>query len=101
MTDSHVALVDPLLADRALDLDDAVVEVDDHRTVGDDALAPDRYALVGGDRALLAQHRLGPDRHLALVRADLGTSADPRPASQSHGRVSADLEPHLRAHEAQ
>ena len=37
-----VALVDPCSADRALDLDHAVVEVDHHHAVGDDALASDR-----------------------------------------------------------
>ena len=56
--DLDVAHVDPLLADRALDLDDAVVEVDEHRPVGDHALLADPHPLVGGDRALLAHHRL-------------------------------------------
>ena len=60
--DAHVALVDALLADRPLDLDDAVVEVDHHHPVGDDALAPDRHALVGRDRAFLADDGLGADR---------------------------------------
>ena len=75
VADAHVALVDALLADRALDLDDAVVEVDQHHAVGDDALAADRDVLEGGDRALLAHHGL---------RADL-----PRPrgrGSSSRGR---------------
>ena len=57
VADVHVALVDPLQPDRALDLDDAVVEVDQHHAVGDDALAPDRDVLEGGDRALLARAR--------------------------------------------
>ena len=61
VADAHVALVDPLLADRALDLDHAVVEVDEHHAVGDDALAPDRDVLEGRDRALLAEHGLGAD----------------------------------------
>ena len=81
VADAHVALVDPLLADRPLDLGDAVVEVDQHHAVGDDALAPDRDVLVGGDRALLADHGLRADAHLALVHADLAAVADPRPAA--------------------
>ena len=60
-----------------LDLDDAVVEVDQHHAVGDDALAADRDVLEGGDRALLAHHGLGADLDDALVRADLGPVADP------------------------
>src|ERR1035438_238439 len=40
--DAHVALVDALLADRPVDFGDAVVEVDQHHAVGNDALAPDR-----------------------------------------------------------
>ena len=56
--DLDVALVDALLADRPLDLDDAVVEVDEHRPVGDHALLADPHPLVGGDRALLAHHGL-------------------------------------------
>ena len=55
--DVDVALVDALLADRALDLGDAVVEVDQHHAVGDDALAADRDVLEGRDRALLARSR--------------------------------------------
>jgi hypothetical protein len=65
--DVHVALVDALQADRPLDLDDAVVEVDEHHPVGDDALAADRHVLEGRDRALLAEHGLRADAHLALV----------------------------------
>ena len=61
VADADVALVDPLQADRPLDLDDAVVEVDQHHAVGDDALAADRHVLEGGDRALLAEHGLGAD----------------------------------------
>ncbi len=62
VADPDVALVDPLQADRALDLDDAVVEVDHHHAVGDDALAPDLDVLERRDRALLPQHGLGADR---------------------------------------
>ena len=40
--DDDVALVDALCADRPLDVDDAVVEVDEHRAVGDHALLADR-----------------------------------------------------------
>ena len=83
VADADVALVDPLEADRPLDLDDAVVEVDEHHPVGDDALAADRHVLVGGDRALLADHGLGADPHLALVDADLAAVAEPRPAPRT------------------
>ncbi len=85
--DAHVALVDALQADRALDLGHAVVEVDQHHAVGEDALAPDRDVLVGGDRALLADHRLRADRDLALVHADLAAVPDPRPAADAQRRV--------------
>src|SRR5215216_7119687 len=77
---ADVALVDALEADRAVDLDHAVVEVDQHHPVGDDALAADRDVLVAGDGALLPDDGLGADSHLALVRADLRAVADPRPA---------------------
>src|SRR5699024_7584139 len=73
--DPHVTLVDALRADRALDLHDTVVEVDQHHAVGDHALAADRHVLEGGDRALLAEHGLGPDLAHALVDADLGAVA--------------------------
>ena len=72
----------PCSADRALDLHDAMVEVDQHHAVGDDALAADRDVLEGGDRALLAHHGLRPDLDLALVGADLRAVADPRPAAE-------------------
>ena len=84
----HVALVDPLHADRALDLGDVVVEVDQHHAVGEDALLPDRDVLVGGDRALLPDHGLVADRHLALVAADLRAVPDPDPAPEV-GRARA------------
>src|SRR6185312_16576888 len=45
VADADVALVDPLQADRALDLGHAVIEVDQHHTVGEDALATDRHVL--------------------------------------------------------
>src|SRR3712207_4332150 len=76
----HVALVDALQADRALDLHHAVVEVDQHRPVGDDALAADRDMLEDRHGALLPQHGLRPDRSLPLVHADLRPVPDPRPA---------------------
>jgi len=97
----HLALVDPLQPDRALDLDHAVVEVDEHDAVGEDALAPDGHVLEGRDRALLPEHGLGPDAHLALVHADLGVVPDPRPASQHQARAGLDLEGHPGAHEGQ
>src|SRR3954447_7898922 len=96
----HVALVDALQADRAVLLDDPVVEVDQHHAIGDDALAPDRDVLEGRDRALLPEHRLRADRDLALVRADLRPVADPRPAPEMDLRPFADLERHARADEA-
>ena len=101
VTDADVALVDPLLADRALDLDHAVIEVDHHRPVGDDALAADRDVLVAGDRAFLAEHRLRADLDDALVRPDLGAVADPGPAAEHHPGVAPDLETDVRADEAQ
>src|SRR5207237_1098845 len=101
VADRDVALVDPLLPDRPFDLDHAVVEVDHHDPVGDDALAPDRDALIGGDRALLPEHGLRADRHLALVRPDLAAMAQPRPPAERDGCGLADLEPHPRAYEAQ
>src|SRR4051812_22341317 len=88
----HPCLALGRLADRAVDLDDAVVEVDEHHAVGDDALAPDRHVLEGGDGALLADHALGADADLALVRADLRAMADPRPAPEVELRALADLE---------
>ena len=101
VADADVALVDALLADRAVDLDDAVVEVDQHDAVGDDALTADRDVLEGGDRALLAEHGLRADPRLALVHADLRAVADPRPAPKVQRRVLADLDRHARADEAQ
>ncbi len=100
VADAHVALVDALQADRALDLGHAVVEVDQHHAVGEDALAPDRDVLEGRDRALLADHRLGADAHLALVHADLAAVPDPRPAADAQRGAAADLELHAGADEA-
>src|SRR5205814_3361290 len=101
VADAHVALVDALQADRPVDLDDAVIEVDQHHAIGDDALAADRDVLVAGDRALLPDHGLGADADLALVRADLRAVADPRPAAQVELGVLADLDRDVRAHEAE
>src|SRR5580692_4126496 len=98
--DTHVALVDPLQADRALHLHDAVIEVDQHHAVGDDALASDRHLLVGRDRAVLADHRLRANAHLALVHADLAAVPDPRPTPDPQRCMAADLERHSRADEA-
>src|SRR4051794_27276764 len=100
VADVDVALVDALLADGPLDLDDAVVEVDEHHAIGDDALATDRHVLERADGALLADHRLRADDDLALVRPDLGAVADPRPAPEDDAGVRADLELHARADEA-
>ena len=100
MPDPHVALVNPLLANRALDIDHAVIEVDQHHAVGHDALASYRNMLVGGDRAFLAEDRLGTHRHPTLVGADLASLSQPRPASQRHDRVAANLKRHAPAHEA-
>ena len=86
--DDHVFHVDALLADRLLDLDHAVVEVDEHGPVGDHAFGPDPDAAVGGDRAFLAEDGLGADLDFALVAADLGAVTDPDRA--------AELDPGLR-----
>src|SRR5262249_19853324 len=84
--------VDALDADRALHLDDPVIEVDEHRPVGDHALLADPHAPVGRDRALLPEDRLGPDLHDALVAADLRPVADPREAPEPHRRTLRDLQ---------
>src|SRR5204863_2730937 len=99
VADTHVALVDALEAHRSVDLDDAVVEVDQHHAIGDHALSPDRDVLIGGDRALLAEHCLRTDRHDALVRADLRAVADPRPAPELDARLLSDLDDHPGADE--
>src|SRR4029079_2854264 len=79
--DVHVALVDPLQAYRRSHLDNAVVEVDQHHAVGDDALAADRDVLEGGDRALLPEHGLRPDLAQALVTPQLAAGAKPGPGA--------------------
>ena len=79
VADADVALVDPLQPDRPLGLDDPVVEVDEHHPVGDDALAADRDVLEGGDRALLAHHRL---------RADLDRPRARGPSCRGRSRTS-------------
>src|SRR6202034_3245460 len=96
----HVALVDALQSDRTLDLHHAVVEVDQHHPVGDDALAADRHVLVGGDRALLAHHGLRADRNFALVHTDLGVVSEPGPTADAERRVAADLQLHAWADDA-
>jgi hypothetical protein len=101
VADLDVALVDALEPHRPLDLDDAVVEVDQHHAVGDDALAADDDVLERGDRALLAEHGLGADLRDPLVDAQLAAVADPAPAAEPQLRVAADLELHARADEAQ
>src|SRR5215211_193655 len=92
VSDLDVALVYALEPDRTVRLDHSVVEVDQHHAVGDHALATDRDPPVGGDRALLAEHGLGADRHDALVAAELAAVADPRPAAELERRALADLE---------
>src|SRR4051794_2637255 len=92
VTDLDVALVDPLPADRPLDLDDAMVEVDEHRPVGDHALLADPHPLVGGDRALLSHHRLRADLDHPLVAADLGPVADPDEAAEADLPARLDLQ---------
>src|SRR5947209_1004951 len=101
VADFHIALVDALKPDRPLHLHHAVVEVDHHHPVGDDALAADRDPLIGGDRALLSQHRLRADHDLSLVRPDLAAVADPRPSTQRDRRPAPDLEFDAGADEAQ
>jgi hypothetical protein len=54
-----------------------VIEVDEHRPIGDHALLPDPDVLVGRDRALLPEDGLRPDDDLALVAADLRAVAQP------------------------
>src|SRR5690606_30204088 len=90
--DLDLALVDALLADRPLDLDHAVVEVDEHRPVGDHALFADPHPAVGGDRALLPQHRLGADLHLALVAADLRPVPKPDEAAEADPAAAGDVQ---------
>ncbi|MFA9270923.1 MAG: hypothetical protein ACEQSX_09205, partial [Baekduiaceae bacterium] len=101
MADPHVALVDPLRADRTLDLGDPVVEVDEHHAVGDDALTADRHMLVHAPHAVLADDRLCADPQLALVHADLAARPQPRPPAEDDLRARADLERHAGADEAQ
>src|SRR5205085_3029499 len=101
VTHVDVALVDPLQPDRALDVDDAVVEVDQHHAVRDHALAADRHVLEGRDRALLSEHRLGSDPHLTLVHADLAPVTDPRPPAEHQPRSGLDLEADPGADEAE
>src|SRR3954451_4581382 len=90
--DRDIALVDALPADRPLDFDHAVVEVDEHRPVGDYALLADSHPLVGGDRALLAHDGLRADLDQTLVAADLGLVADPDEAAELDPALAADLQ---------
>jgi hypothetical protein len=69
-----------------------MVEVDEHRPVGDHALLADPNPLVGRDRALLAHHRLRADLDHALVAADLGPVADPAERSEVNLGPLADLQ---------
>src|SRR5204862_3235157 len=101
VADSDVALVDALLTHRPVDLHDAVIEVDQHHAVGNHALAPDRHVLERGDRALLADDGLGPDRDDALVCADLRPVPDPRPAAELDAGIPPDLKDDSRADEGE
>ena len=69
-----------------------MVEVDEHRPVGDHALLADPHPLVGGDRALLAEHGLGADLHHALVAADLRPVAEPDEAAELDPAAAGDLQ---------
>src|SRR5881394_679780 len=90
--DLYLAGVDALLADRAVDFDHAVIEVDEHRPVGDHALLTDSHSLVSGDRALLAEHGLGTDLNHALVAADLGAVAEPDEGAELDPAAGGDLQ---------
>jgi hypothetical protein len=68
-----------------------VVEVDEHRPVGNHALLTDRDPLVGGDRAVLPDHGLRTDLDPSLVAADLAAVADPGEAPEPDARVPPDL----------
>ena len=69
--------------------DDAVVEVDEHRPVGDYALLADRDSLVGGDRAVLPDHGLRTDLDPTLVAADLACRGRSRRSGPSERRHRA------------
>src|SRR5215208_4726511 len=69
-----------------------MVEVDQHRPVRDHALLPDAHPLVRGDRALLAEDRLGADLHDPFMTADLGPIPYPGEAAEPDLRTLADLE---------
>src|SRR6476619_2512861 len=78
-----------------------MVEVDEHRSVGDHALLADPHPLVRGDRALLAHHRLRADLDDALVAADLGAVADPDEAAELDPPAAGDLQFEAAAEEEQ
>jgi hypothetical protein len=69
-----------------------VIEVDEHGPVGDHALLADADMAVGGDRALLPDHGLLADDHLALVAADLAAVAHPDEAAEPQLRPAGDLD---------
>src|SRR5262249_3901414 len=97
--DDAVALVDALEPDGPIDLDHAVVEVDEHGPVGDHALLADPDPLVGRDRALLAEHGLRPDLDDPLVNPDLGPVADPGEPPEADGGPPRDLKLEVPAEE--
>src|SRR6476619_4320353 len=90
--DHALARVDALHPDGALDLDHAVIEVDEHRPVGDHALLTDPHPLVRRDRAFLSHHGLRADLDDPLVAADLGAVPDPGEAAESDLSPLGDLE---------
>ena len=71
--DRHRGRLERLLADRALDVVEDVVEVDDHGAVAELRARADRHAAVGDDRAALAEQASGAELDAAIRRDD-----DPR-----------------------
>jgi len=69
-----------------------VVEVDEHGPVRDHALLADPHALVGRDRAVLAEHGLSADHDLTLVTSNLRAVANPREAPESQPSTLSDLD---------
>ena len=98
-TDHDVTLVDALLADCLLGVGDVVVEVDEHRTVGDHALLTDADPLIRRDGALLADHGLGADLDHPLVAPDLAAMADPDEAPEADLTGATGLQLQSRAQE--
>jgi len=68
-----------------------MIEVDEHRPIGDHALLPDPDVLIRRDRALLTEDGLRPDDDLALVAADLRAVAKPDEPPEPDRPLGADL----------